>query len=504
MWQLLAELFEGSTANHGVSDLTGRIKENGKQEARSYTKPGKPSEDDWERHVSGAWPSIGIIPLMDDGRSIRFAALDIDIYRDVDFNSVEQKLKEKSIPGLITKSKSGGMHIWFFFSKPTYAKPVIAKLSQIAAFLGFGNAEKFPPTGERIKDHDVGSWINLPFHGKERAGYINGKTVGLKKFSEIAKKNQITNVSKFLSVDTGLDNDSKFSDGPPCLQRLDKEGVVEGVRNEALFQYGLYFFTKHEDEFQSCLFEYNASLDDPLPSNEIQRIAESIKTTETYFYSCNKEPLCSRCDRKLCVTRPFGIGQMTGVPLQGITVGNVTQLKTDPPILIVDLNDQRIQLPQGIDTLANQVAMRKLCGLYVGVFPPTVGRKQYDDFINDLIQRKTLVDVPEDSTPKGRFKEHLKDFITKRQSNEKDHLLNNGVWIREDGRYTLKLLDLCQYLKREGFVSMNEGQIVATLREMGAESDRVKIRGRDLNVWIVDPGSIQTKDFEIDKFAEPY
>lgn len=504
MWKALAELFQGSKANHGTTNLTGHVKDNGKQEARSFTVAGEPSPEDWERHVSGGWPSLGAIPLMDDGRSIRFAALDIDVYRDMDFVAIEKKLAAKSIPGLITKSKSGGVHIWFFFAKPVTAKPVIAKLSQIAAYLGYGNAEKFPPTGERIKEHDVGTWINLPFHGKERQGFINGKTVTLKQFATVAKKKAVTDLSKFLSLDTGLDGESQFADGPPCLQRLDKEGVVEGMRNETLFQFGLYFFTKYGAEFQERLIEYNSTLDDPLPSGEIQRIADSIQTRETYFYSCSKEPLCSRCDRKLCVTRPYGIGQMQGVPLQGVTVGDVTQLQTDPPILILDLNEERVQLPAGIDTLANQMAMRKLCAVHLKVFPPTVGRKQYDEFINELIQRKSVVDVPEDSTPKGRFKEHLKDFITKRQSKEKDHLLNNGVWIRDDGRFTLRLLDLMQYLKREGFTYMDEGRVVATLNEMEAESSRIKIKGRDLNVWIVNPGTLQTKDYEIDNFEEPY
>lgn len=504
MFNALAELFEGSHRNFGTTEPTGHTKENGKMEARSFTRPGRPSDHDWERHVAGGWPSLGIIPLMDDGRSIRFAALDIDVYRDMDFDAIENKLKAKSIPGVLTKSKSGGAHVWFFFSKPTSAKPVIAKLSQIASYLGYGNAERFPPTGERLKEHDVGSWINLPFHGKERQGVINGKPVGLKQFLAIAQKKSIKNISTFLSLDTGLDSESQFADGPPCLQRLDKEGIVEGMRNETLFQFGLYFFTKHSHEFQAYLLEYNNTLDDPLPSNEIQRICESIKSSETYFYACSKEPLCSRCDRKTCVGRPYGIGQMQGVPLQGITVGNITQLKTDPPIYIIDLNDKRVQLPAGIDTLANQVAMRKVCANETQVFPPTVGRAQYEDFIRELIAKTTVVHVPEDSTPKGRFKEHLKDFITKRQSKEKDHLLNNGVWIGDDGRYTLRLLDLMQYLKREGFVAMSEGQVVATLKEMEATSDRLKLKGRDLNVWAVDPGSLQTEDYDVDNFEEPY
>ena len=134
---MLAELFQGSTKHHGVTELTGHTREDGKAEARSYTVAGAPTEEAWKQHLSGGKQSLGAIPLMDDGRNVRFAALDIDVYRNVDFTSIEQKLRAKSIPGVITKSKSGGVHVWFFFSKPSNAKTIIAKLSQIDKKLVF-------------------------------------------------------------------------------------------------------------------------------------------------------------------------------------------------------------------------------------------------------------------------------------------------------------------------------------------------------------------------------
>jgi hypothetical protein len=499
----LSDLFIGSNANHGVTELTGVVKESGKHEARSFTIAGKPSDEEWDIHFNGGWPSIGIIPLMDDGRSIQFAALDIDVYQENDFAAIEKKMAAKSIPGILTKSKSGGVHVWFFFAKQVFAKPIIAKLAQIAAYLGYGSAERFPPTGERLKEHDVGYWINIPFHGKERQAFINGKEAGFDEFCKAVEKHRIEDLSKFLSLDTGLKADSIFADGPPCLQRLDQDGLCEGTRNVALFQFGLYFLQKYGVAFQSELIKYNRTLSDPLPSVEIQRIGDSIQTKESYHYSCNKEPLCSRCDRKTCVSRPYGIGKMAGVPLQGVTIGDITQLLTDPAIILIDLNEKRIQLRQGFDTLTSQTAMRKLCLEHIDLYPPKVSAAKWDDFISEIGPRINKVDVPEDSTPKGRFKEHLKDFITKRQSPNKELLVSGGVLVNKSGTYSLRLLDLIQYLKREGFV-MTEGEIVAILRSMGAESQRDSVRGRDVNVWIVDPGTIQTDEYTVGSFEEPF
>ena len=45
--------------------------------------------------------------------------------------------------------------------------------------------------------------------------------------------------------------------------------------------------------------------DPPLSQGQVQKIEQSVSKKE-YDYACNKEPLCSNCNRRECFKRKFG------------------------------------------------------------------------------------------------------------------------------------------------------------------------------------------------------
>lgn len=117
------------------------------------------------RHVRGdEGEAIGIFPLLDDG-TCRFAAIDLD---EPDFELACDL--QMFLPGAtwIERSRSGNAHVWAFFRAPTPAWIPRGIMLNALESLGRRNVEVFPKQ-DRLKPGMVGNYINLPYHGDERA-----------------------------------------------------------------------------------------------------------------------------------------------------------------------------------------------------------------------------------------------------------------------------------------------------------------------------------------------
>ena len=85
-------------------------------------------------------------------------------------------------------SKSGGAHLYMFMVQSVSAKEIQFKLSEMATALGYPSAEVFPKQIELFvkegeEKRDTGSWINLPYHGRNRyALNDDGSAASLEKF----------------------------------------------------------------------------------------------------------------------------------------------------------------------------------------------------------------------------------------------------------------------------------------------------------------------------------
>ena len=87
------------------------------------------------------------------------------------YSELMGKLKEKKIPSIVFRSKSGGAHSFIFTKVKVPAIVMREKLKMIASAMGHAKAEIFPKQDYiRVDRGDTGSFLNLPYHG-------NGKTV---------------------------------------------------------------------------------------------------------------------------------------------------------------------------------------------------------------------------------------------------------------------------------------------------------------------------------------
>lgn len=295
------DLFEGYSKAHGLFEPQGA--KGRKVQGKADYGVGAATPADWRRHMRGEHPGIGVVPLLDDGKSVRWAAIDIDDH-GIDHAKLERLVDELNLPLALSKSKSDGAHLWAFFSEPVPAALAQTKLTEIAAALGHGGCEIFPKQTTR-SGSDPGNWINMPYFGQTRRGVIGGREVKRAAWVEHAWARRMT-LSQLTAV--RIDNDQPFSDGPPCLEKLFAHGIDEGSRNTIMFNVGVYMRLKHGlDDFSQYLFAFNRNeLNDPLPTKEMQNIAKSL-TRKEYGYQCSASPLCNHCQPKLCRTRLFGI-----------------------------------------------------------------------------------------------------------------------------------------------------------------------------------------------------
>lgn len=252
-----AALFRGYGHAFGRYTLSPDVAGSGKRQGRATTLSRGPTLDDYAAHVAGE-TGMGVIPLRTDNR-VHFAALDIDVYvrREQEKRSITHEdvaLALFDAPMIVTRSKSGGIHVWLFSSSGVEAALACQYLAVWAARLGTAGCELFPKQVERHSPGDVGNWINLPYFGDTRRAVIPRKKKTLVSYAEadlelfvrLAQRAADTVTDDWLRARAAVpasqrdgthdidDQDLSLRDGPPCLQALvaGRDDLVAGIEGK--------------------------------------------------------------------------------------------------------------------------------------------------------------------------------------------------------------------------------------------------------------------------------
>lgn len=272
-------LFEGAERGYGLYEVTGTKTPEGKRVGNAATKDGVVTVEMWEDHLNGKI-RLGVIPIKADS-TVRFGAIDVDVYDGLDHRKIAQTIQKFSLPLVVTRSKSGGAHMWCFAKEPVSAASMQKKLKDIAALLGYGECEIFPKQTKILAERgDKGNWINMPYQGGTRGMCygvrIDGEAMTLEAFLEYAEGIKVTgeDLEKPLTDKPSED----YVDGPPCLQHLAAVGIPAGTRNNGLFAIAVYLRKAFPEAWEEMLEDYNAKyLDPPLKSSEVQGTIKSAK-----------------------------------------------------------------------------------------------------------------------------------------------------------------------------------------------------------------------------------
>jgi len=484
--QRMLAIFEGSRIAHGTTTV-GRIGRTGKAEAVSRIVKSPLTEDLIQGHIDGK-QGVGAIPINEDNEC-RWGALDIDIY-DLNHDELRDRIQRRGFPLLHCRSKSGGAHLYLFLKDYQDAKVVREYLLEMSIALGYSGCEIFPKQDKILADRgDVGNFINLPyFHAEFPQRYCfneAGEAMELEEFLDAVD----ANATDLKSLETGKKKKSKkrewFSDGPPCLQAMLRDGPISEPRNKVLFNCARYCRMKFPEEWERELETMNQQIfNPPLEAKEVLGTQKSASRKE-YGYTCDQEPFKSYCDKELCLSRKYGIGESLDTPqITGLTI-----VMSDPRIYFLTINGKRVEL--NIDQLHGQPAFQKACMDQIQVAPPSVKPARWTAQLQSLLSNAVIQEASEDLTTIGRFTMFLQEYCTSMiRAAHPEELKMGKPWTDNEGYTFFTMAGLTEYLTKRDFKEYTAAQIGEVLKRMGGGNKTKAYNKSDggrttLRVWYI-------------------
>ena len=476
------DLFRGSDIAHGTFEINAERVTDGKRQGTARVIREATTLDHWRSHLDGK-VGLGIIPITSEN-NVRWCAIDVDVY-SLDHASLARKLKSLHIKGVLCRSKSGGGHLYFFLSESIPAGDAMSKCGAIAALLGYGNCEIFPKQASILLDRgDTGNFLNMPYFASGRSTRFgfNDEGTGLsaQEFVDFAKSRVMT-ADEFFAIKTRDDSqDDTLPEGPPCLQHLASQGFGEGSRNNALFNLGVYARLSAPDDWEDRVKKMNAKMVvPPLDNREVEAIIKQLKKKD-YFYKCGDQPIAPFCNKDVCMTRKFGVGEGNA----NVDISSLTKIDGDPPIWILTVNGQRLEL--NTDSLHSQTMFQKACISQINQFPPMVSAPVWQRRVAALLANATVVEVPPDTTTKGEFEDLLTSFCCDRARGSERQEILQGIAVWMEGRIFFQIKDLKKHLTVNGFTQYTSNKIGYVLKEIdGATKTFWNVRGKGVHVWSI-------------------
>lgn len=470
------ELFKGLDRAYGTYQVTEKDGEKLAGKGRTVQQPVSP--DIWELHLTGE-RSLGIIPIRDDN-TVAFAAIDIDTY-PLDHADLELKIKSLDLPLVVSRSKSGGAHLWLFIKGPgALAEAVRPKMAEWAAELGYSGVEIFPKQDEIKDKEDVGNWINMPYFGGDndelRYGIVDGKRASLANFIKHAIKQSITHDDLDM-IQVGGEVEI-MEGGPPCLSTLARTGFPKGSRNISLFNLAVYARKRWPDEWEDKVDELNERFLDPvLGPGEVAQIKRNIDK-KTYFYKCSDMPIVSVCQKAICVKRPHGIGGDAFDKSDFKLEGSIRML-TEDVYYITTINGKRVML--NAHAVIGQHAFRIAVMNQTGFMVPAMKPRQFAEMMNDMTTNAQEVEVPKRTGRRGLLLHEVINIASSTNSAENWDQCLSGLPLPDNkGGVYLYPYQLVSVLKRRLQMRGLEPQnLFEALSGEGIDIQLKKVGGRE-------------------------
>jgi len=479
------EIFSGLETSYGITTMTGEIRDDGKNEAESKVVHKPVTDELWKKHLDGLFPALGIMPIRADNKC-KWGCIDIDVY-DLNHKELIDKIKQKNLPLIVFKSKSGGAHVFLFCKEYVAASLVRQKLKAMAALIGHSNRELYPKQDYvRADKGQVGSWLNVPYHGGDKSVRCalddNAIPLSLEKFFRVYDNISLTEKDLIHSkiIPTKEDDNDLLKGAPPCLITLLSDGVPKGKRNDTMFNVGVYLRKRFPKEWKGKMNVYNQQfMKPPLDDKEIEDATESLNKKE-YRYKCKQEPILSFCESKICVKREFGVGD--NVPPPEIT--RIEKFPSDPPIYIVTIDGKQVEVDKTTLHDFEKFSIEAMDQLHQVLLP--MGKIVWRKILNKIMGNKDTYEVlpaPETTKIDYQFKELLADFINKAPGKEmKDVKINKPF--TEDGYTYFKNQALQQYLGRHKHFTLAKNKTQKMLQDVfKAVLHQPKIDGKTVRVW---------------------
>ena len=501
MIERLQEIFKGLESAHGITNKTEEIRHDGKNEVRSKTIREPVTNELWQKHLNGEEPGLGIIPINEENKC-KWGAIDIDTY-PFDHLKLIQKIRENNFPLIVFRSKSGGAHVYCFTKQFVAASLMRQKLQLMASALGYAKAEIFPKQSKVMAERgDVGSFLNMPYHGGDRTVKYaiddNGNSLTIEKFIKAYELIALENIElENLFVNKKKEKvKEEFPDGPPCLNTIIKNGpIVEGNgdvaasgRDNGLFNIGVYVKKANPIGWEDKLEDYNTEkyIKPPLKSKDIDRIVKQLDKKD-YDYRCKDKPICNFCNEALCYTKQYGKGGDVRMP----AIESIRKYESDPPIFFVDINGENIEVDA--PTLHDHEKFSIACMTELGTPLIPVAKLVWRKQLASLMKNMSTLEAPDDTKVDVQLKELLTEFVSRDGKNIED-ILKRKPYTENNITY-FKFKDFWSFILRGKTwpeKTYNKNKTIRLLENLfKAKSDTIRIKDKQHKIWMVEKIEIE-------------
>jgi len=501
------DIFSGSFSAYGQTRKTQEFDDRGKHKTKSFIIKKIPSTQMFREHLEGKDPALGIIPINEDNKC-RWACIDIDLYTGFDHKALIKKIKENKFPLTVCRSKSGGAHVFLFTSEFTPAVLLRTKLKEMAAILGYASAEIFPKQNKvDMQKGGTGSFLNLPYHNAKmtiRYGIKeDGSAMSLQEFFDEYDKVKLSAIQLAnLKLKEDKTVDDLLKGAPPCLIALAEQGIPNGQRNNAMYNFGVYVKKRFPGSWSLEIFKYNDTYcKPPLDKKEIDTIIKSIDGKD-YQYKCKDEPIASFCNSKKCVLQEFGIGD-DEVP--GVTeIKEIQKYDSDPPLYYVTINDEQVEVDSSELHEPDKFSLK--CLEQIDQAMPPVGKLIWRKAINKLLKDTIPIEAPQSTKIDTQLTELLGDYINKIPGKDWKDILR-GLSYTENGVSYFKFKDFWKYIIRskswpdKQYPKQKTARLLETLFE--AEEIPGKINNKSVRYMALKTVKLDKPNTRKDKMKEP-
>lgn len=418
--QKYMRFFQGKSTSFVKNDLASLNRTSGEKAKTNITTVKEAvTSDVIASHLEGI-TGVGICPVREDGTCM-FGVIDVDVYSAGVRNKILSILFETQLPLVPFYSKSKGLHLYLFLKSAVTAKEMIGALKLLSntlcldAICPKGKVEIFPKS-ERTDG--CGACITLPYFNCDNPVnpmlLLNGDTASFQyAMSEIIKK-KVT----LSDIDDKLAK-LKYSDAPPCIQRILLSGEVgseDTGRNNFLFSFAVYAKKKFGEGFEEHVREVNEEFETPLDDASVASTCSSVSKNE-YVYKCKDIPCSSFCDKGECRRREFGLGRDKS-HFTGVDYGKLYRYKTTEPYYVWQLRlngeeEWKDVVFKDEAMLLEQRNFARMCVRYLNQAPMQVSNNDWYAVLNTVlpnvedIEVQEANDTSETSVLKSNFFEYL-------------------------------------------------------------------------------------------------
>jgi hypothetical protein len=426
---------------------------------------------------------LGLVPL--DGEQSRWGVIDIDNHStDSDIDLKDLAVKLEHFPGItVTRSKSGGAHVYFFLKESVPGRQIRSLIHQVAMAFGLAGNEVFPKQNKIRKD-GFGNWINLPYFGGDQSNRYGIRPTGDRMSLEEFLNQPRTTPTEIESILETLNVGA-----PPCIQHLLAEPPSQGLRNMALFSLAVFFKRSAPGNWQDKTFNYaTGRMDPPLAVSEIRSVVRSVAHKD-YTYRCTEAPLVDLCDKAGCKMARHGLSaeqhQQQGEP---VAFKSLTKYLTEPPVwdLRTELGDVRLST----QALLSHPKIREAVAEKYLKIVPRMKAEEWHSILSDLMGACSVCEVPDDSTATGLVWNALVDYTLvahaeEFETPEEDEIKwNGGIPIRRDGVIHFRGNKFIEWLRRSKRAEgMTSSQVYMALRDKGVKDTRIRVGGSSQRSW---------------------